>query len=291
MTTIAFEDGKPVFRDGKVGKDGQGCCCKDEQVGCCEVYGVAVCREAVYVGPGNPCPEGFQYDTGANDFCVKSTFYVPGKGFTCPSYNSGTYNDWFTYGYGNYCIPNQTKAQCESQVNGFPSVNIYKNWKPAASGAQCQTVAPRPSDCLADGYWFRSASGLFPQGRLGCTLSFCDTCPPNTTQKYTNWCYLYYEGEGAPCPEGFVDQSFAFSGFTRCFQALCLDSVTLDDVAACHDENGSPIFSCPKAACVFDGRCQECESLKESTGAFFSSYVPTGYYCCEDGNPFANPLP
>jgi hypothetical protein len=68
MTTIAFEDGKPVFRDGKVGIQ-QECCCGPLCSGACDEE--------------NPCPEGCE--------CVEGQCQPEPE---CPRIEAG--NGWYT---------------------------------------------------------------------------------------------------------------------------------------------------------------------------------------------------
>ena len=86
MTLITFEDGKAVFRDGKVGTEQacccQGCCCVDgepvpgitSREECEECTGTFICRETQQPDENGECPEGWTFVfAGLGSYCQRDT--------------------------------------------------------------------------------------------------------------------------------------------------------------------------------------------------------------------------
>jgi len=151
MTTIAFEDGKPVFRDGKVGTE-QACCC-DPCVNCeCEV-----CVSASFVSKGlangnlfpnqatieligNVRPSSCVTPEPCHEFESLAT-EDPGAGLPLgpgecgPDFAQQCNHDdfdyiWFTSLAGTPCL----RIRCDEQGNYFLDVCIFNECRGIESG-------------------------------------------------------------------------------------------------------------------------------------------------------------
>lgn len=92
MTLITFQDGKVVFRDGKVGTE-QACCCEQ---GCCGLDASATQPSVVVSGSDCVCENGSHNGT----YSYQGNFY----------FNSNQSRTWFWTG----------QTSCETEIFGSP---------------------------------------------------------------------------------------------------------------------------------------------------------------------------
>jgi len=195
MTLITFEDGKAVFRDGKVGTE-QACCCEEGEVCCNPDCGFA-------------WPVDFTPDAGMD---AAFTAFLEGQGHTNVEFTQDAAAGTAAWS-SDCCVsdPSSTSSfTVTGSIAGTPqSVTFYVS--------PCVTSKTEGTNCV-EGLTAQECSDL--SGTITSAASCSpDPCPSECcVERWTS------DAPGDPCPAGFTFLNTTSTGFTNCYRQTVIES-------------------------------------------------------------------